>query len=212
MVTIKLPDKLISVSCPIEGSAGNGSGSGVGDTYFWNYSKEGSKRGKGIYDIEEGFAGNIPATRAIFFLPKDDCSPEKVRQVVASHNAGGVQFFPNARPKQIELVVFGGSFREEQSQSVSFDASSQSTSGSSSFSIDSTIIPPTIHTNLTVGTDVVGGSLGPSVYVRPNQIPATTPYSVFPTGRFIYQINSSPYKFSYVKVEAIIVTITTEYV
>ena len=221
MVQISLPDKLISISCPIEQSGGTGSGDGTGDTWFVNYSSNFTRRGKIIYDIEEGFRGNIPALRAVFFLPKEDCSPQKVLQVVreksASPATGSTEsqiiFYPNARPQSHELVVIGESASLEKSKSISFDSVSDSTSKSGSFTIDTTIIPPTIHGPLTIRDDISGGSgSSASTYVRPNSLPKTEPYSVFPTGKFIYQINSTPYRFSYVRIEAVILEITSEYV
>jgi hypothetical protein len=254
MVQISLPDKLISISCPTERSGGSGNGNGGGDTWFVNYSSNVTLRGKIIYDIEEGFRGNIPALRAIFFLPKNDCSPQRVLQVVREKSAPPpitppippslvpnpqqIEFYPNVRPQAHELVVFGESSSQETSQSVSFDSASNSNSQSGSFTIDTTIIPPTIHGALIIRDDVSateenqigsaltpeflsgGGSgsttttssIGASAYVRPNSLPATTPYPVFPTGKFIYQINSAPYRFSYVRVEAVILEITPEYV
>ena len=71
MVEISLPDKLKSAAIITDVAGATKNGSGNGDTYRWSYSATGSIRGGLIYDIEEGFRGNIPTTRAIFFLPKD---------------------------------------------------------------------------------------------------------------------------------------------
>jgi hypothetical protein len=267
MVQVALPDKLISVSCPAESSGGNGSGEGIGDTFFYNYSSSSTQRGKIVYDIEEGFRGNIPALRAVFFLPKENCSPQRVLEVVKERSQplppptpiigdeiidpnaptlppatpppheNDIRFYPNARPQAHELVVLGTSASAEVSRSVSFDSASNSESKSGGVSIDTTTIPPTIHNQLTITTAIPSSATGSSTsepttvigsdgvtrqiiettskassYVFPNVLAATQPYSQFPTGKFIYQINSTPYRFGYVRVEAVIVEITSEYV
>jgi hypothetical protein len=220
MVSISLPNKLISVVAVIQRSTGESEGTGFGDTYFYTTSNSNSSRGKVIYNIEEGFNGNIPAIKAVFFLPKESSSPENVLAVVQAKSAVD-GFFPNARPQSHELVVFGSSEDVSESKSVSFTSGSDSSSKSASFSIDSTTIPSTIHERLTVGSNIddlnpdnnnspQGSSI--SAAVRPNILEATNPFPVFPTGNFLYQINSTPYRFSYVRVEAIIVKITEEYV
>jgi hypothetical protein len=211
MVTISLPDKLISVTATRDSSGGRGSGAGFGDTYYVSSSGEFSTRGKVIYDIEEGFKGTIPATRAIFFLAKEFAGTANVLSRVKV-NSGVSGFFPNTRPQSHELVTFGETAGFESSESVSFDSGSTSSSRRSSFSTDSTSIPPTIHGELEVGSNTAGGSLASSFKVSPNVLPATQPFSIFPTGKFLYAINATPYKFSYVRVEAVIVEITSEYV
>jgi hypothetical protein len=215
MVGISLPNKLKSVVGVSQRSTASASGSGFGDTYFFTTSTSSSSRGKIIYNIEEGFNGNIPAVRAVFFLPKDKSSPEEVLARVKA-KSGVDDFFPNARPVSHEVVSFGGSEDKATSESVSFNSGSISESSGGGFTVDSTTIPPTIHKELVISSNLStleeGGDGAPSAVNFPNRLPATEPFGVFPTGNFLYQINSTPYRFSYVRVEAIIVKITKEYV
>jgi hypothetical protein len=218
MIAVKLPNKLLSARAVTSRSASSGEGEGIGDTFTWSYSKSESIRGSVIYDIEEGFDGNIPTVRSIFFLPKGSSSPDEVlnRLKIERGNAN-LKFWPNARPQSHELVVLGQTVSIEESESVSFDSSSTSKSNSGSISVDTTLIPPTIHGEIEIYQD---GNLDgtaqdaekPSVLVSPNVLPRTEPYSVFPTGEFIYQINASPYKFSYTRIDVLLVKITSDYV
>lgn len=212
MVSIRLPDKLLTAYVVADTGGGQGSGSGFGDTYFYNQSGNSTYRGKIAYDIEEGFTGNIPAFRAVFFLPKTNSSPQAVLAKVQANVGGVLGFYPNARPQAHELLVFGQSSSFETSESVSFDSGSTSESRRADISVDFTTIPATIHPRLTIGSNISGGSRQGSLKVSPNVLPATQPYAKFPTGKFVYQINASPYKFSYVRVEAMVVEITNAYV
>jgi hypothetical protein len=82
---------------------------------------------------------------------------------------------------------------------------SNSQSAGGSYSTNSTTIPPTIH-----GSIGIGNSDG--IKVNPSSLPATQPFSQFPTGNFLYQINATPFRFGLVRVEATVVEITSEYV
>jgi len=212
MVPIRLPDKLLKANVVYDRGGGQGTGSGFGNTYFFNKSGNSSIRGKIAYDIEEGFSGNIPAFRAVFFLPKESSLPSDVLNKVKSKVPSVIGFYPNARPQAHELLVFGRSMRFEESVSVSFDSGSTSSSKQADISVDFTAIPATIHPQLHIGANIDGGSESGSLLVSPNVLPPTAPYAEFPTGLFVFQVNAAPYKFSYVRVEAIIVEITSEYV
>jgi hypothetical protein len=212
MVSIQLPDKLLKAYVVSEFSAGNAKGSGFGDTYFYTTKSNFSYRGKIAYDIEEGFSGNIPAVRHVFFLSKEQSQPQdvinKIRDKLGPNAVSG--FLPNARPQAHELLVFGSSVDRDTSESVSFDSGSTSESSNASSNIDVTNIPATIHGDLVIGANV--GSDGASLSVTPNTLPATQPYAQFPVGKWLYNINATPYKFSYVRIEATVVEITDEYV
>jgi hypothetical protein len=218
MIPVQLPDKLISARAVADSASSIGSGSGEGDTYSYSYSTSGSIRGNVLYDIESGYSGNIPTIRAVFFLPKGASSPEDVRNKVRIlRDNEEIDFWPNARPQAHELVVFGRTSSQDKSESISFNSSSTSKSSSGSVSIDKTQIPPTIHGEISIfqdinGDGIISGGEGLSALVSPNKLAATEPFSIFPTGEFIYRINATPYKFSYTRVEVLLVSITDEYV
>jgi hypothetical protein len=221
MISVQLPDKLISARVITDTASSSGSGSGIGDsdTFSYSFSRSSSIRGNVIYDIESGYNGNIPTIRAVFFLPKGASSPNDVREKIREkRNNSAIDFWPNARPQAHELVVLGRTSTRENSQSVSFNSGSTSESQGGSISADKTTIPPTIHGRISIFEDedgdgiIDGGEDGLSALVSPNILEATQPYSEFPTGEFIYQINATPYKFSYTRIDVLLVSITSEYV
>ena len=218
MIGIELPDKLLSARVVTDKGKGEGEGSGFGDTFTWSYSSSESIRGSVIYNLEKGFRGNIPTIRAIFFLPKGNSSPDDVlNRLKIERDNEKLKFWPNVRPQSHEIVVFGKTASSEASESVSFDSGSSSSSSSGSVNVDSTSTPPSIHGRINIfGDDNFNGIIDQgedaSALVAPTFLPATEPYSVFPTGDFIYQINASPYKFSYTRIDALLVKITPEYV
>ena len=218
MIAVELPDKLLSARVVTSRASASGKGSGFGDTFTWSYSKSGSIRGSVVYNLEKGFRGNIPTIRAIFFLPKGSSSPDDVlNRLKIERDNEKLKFWPNVRPQSHEIVVFGKTASSEASESVSFDSGSSSSSNSGSLNVDSTSTPPSIHGKIDIfGDSNFNGIIDPnedaSALVAPTFLPATEPYSVFPTGDFIYEINASPYKFSYTRIDALLVKITSEYV
>jgi hypothetical protein len=218
MIGIELPDKLLSARVVTSRASASGSGSGFGDTFTWSYSKSESIRGSVVYNLEEGFRGNIPTIRAIFFLPKGSSSPDDVLdRLKIERDDENLKFWPNVRPQSHEIVVFGKTSSSEASESVSFNSGSSSDSTGGSVNVDSTSTPLSIHGRINIfGDDNFNGIIdqgeAASALVAPTFLPATQPYSVFPTGDFIYQINASPYKFSYTRIDALLVKITSEYV
>jgi hypothetical protein len=219
MIAISLPNKLKEAFVVYSYStAEETSPSASGDTYSYSQSNRGSIKGDIIFKIEEGFSGNIPVTRCIFFLEKSKSSSdfvlERVRQERGNNN---IKFWPNARPASHEIVLFGREYSKDSSTSVSFDSAATSSSNSSSIVASRASIPPTIHDRINIFGDdnfngqIDSGESGLLIDVNPTFLPATE-YPQFPTGEFIYQINASPYKFSYVRVDALVVNITADYV
>jgi hypothetical protein len=211
MIEISLPDKLKRVVLLVGSAGSSGSGSGAGNTYSYSFERRGSVSGSISYDIEQGFRGTIPTIRAIFFLPKESASPNDVLNKI-NQNRSGVDFWPNVKPESHFVTITEGSFFQEQSFSVSFDSSSESSSSGGSYEKEAFIIPPTIHDKIEItgpgGRFVEGQGI---VNVNPNVLEKTK-FAEFPSGEFLYRINATPYKFSYVRVDALIVEITNEYV
>ena len=209
MISVTLPDKLISASLRSDGSFAQSESTATGDTYSLSESQRSSVGGTLSYNIERGFNGWVPTRRAIFFLPKGSASPQSVLARVNQESGGGIQFWPNARPQGHQVVIIEISNYTEKSNSVSFDSSALSTSNGATVSTKIAEIPPTIHGAITFGSGNFGGA--GSVTVEPSSLPATTPFAQFPVGTFLYQINATPYRFSYVRIDALLVQITNEY-
>ena len=209
MVSVKLPDKLVRINVVTTGRDSSEKGSGFGDTYFWSEENSSSASGSVTYDIEEGFSGVVPATRAIFFLPNNNASPNAaLSRVEAKSGVNG--FFPVTRPEAHEIVIISGSESFSQNESASFDSGSTSKGSSTSYDVNQTVVPPTIHKRLEVGLSEQKGKSA-TVDVFPNYLEETSP-PIFPAGKYLYQINAQPYRFGFVRVEAVIVNIDKNYV
>jgi hypothetical protein len=217
MIGISLPNKLKSVELLSDFSTGTSESNSVGNTYSTSYSNRSSVGGTISYDIEEGFQGNIPTIRAIFFLPKENSSPDAVlAKVQAKKNNPEIKFWPNVRPKSYQIAIVSSSQFEEISESASYDSNSESKSIGASVSTSIATIPPTIHDDIFIESSgdspvPISGNEAGRISISPRNLTATS-CSQFPTGLFIYQINATPYKFSYTRIDALLVNITNEYV
>ena len=225
MIAVNLPDKLKSAFVVYsETRAIETSPSISGDTYSYSQSSKSSISGDVIFEIESGFSGNVPVTRCVFFLKKTESSAASVlSRVRLERGNDAINFWPNVRPASHTIVLFGQESFSEKSESVSYNSAATSRSNSSSISSSKTTIPPTIHGRINIyGDNNFDGVISASergvqgtnflkITVAPKFLPATE-YAQFPTGDFIYQINASPYKFSYVRVDALVVNIGTNYV
>jgi hypothetical protein len=213
MINIQLPNRLLSVGVAVNGSGGTSTTTAPsGNTYSVSNTQKGSVGGTLYYDIEEGFNGVVPTVRAIFFLPKDGASPDDVlARVRLERNDQTIKFWPNARPKSYQIAIVETGSYQETSQSVSFDSTSSSVSTGGDISTKIATIPPTIHEDLDIkqtGSLATGSGV---ISVTPNQLQETE-ISQFDVGFYIYQINATPYKFSYVRVDALLVDLKEEYV
>jgi hypothetical protein len=177
-----------------------------------------------LYDIKDGYQGPADAEQYLFFLPKDQCG---LADILSKLN--GAQKFPVVLPKTEKFLI---RYTTEK-KFVSLQASLPN-NRSISQSIDRTpqtktfTIPPTLHSNVTIqtitrGTNSISTSIGVATPTQgsygvtidataelgeaQSTLTATTPTS-FPTGRYLYSVTTSPYRFGLVRVEAIVVEIT----
>lgn len=215
MVNIRLPDKLLSVGVAVNGSSGTASSeapNGRTNTYSTSSAQRGSVGGTLYYDIEEGFNGVIPTIHAIFFLPKEAASPDDVlNRVRDKRRDSDIRFWPNARPRSYQIAIVETSSYIETSNSISFDSESSSTSSGGAVSTKIATIPPTIHSDLSIEqTGTIKASDG-SLSITPSDLNSTD-IERFAVGLYLYQINATPYKFSYVRVDALLVNLKEEYV
>jgi hypothetical protein len=213
MIEVALPDKLMSISAAANGSQAQSEAPTVnGDTYSYTQMKRNSVGATLRYDIEEGFRGVVPTIRAVFFLPKGAASPNQVLQKVRNEKENqSIQFWPNVRPRAYQIAIVETSQSEETSESVSFDSAATSTSTMGSVTTNIANVPATIHGDLSIEITGSVPSQAGTVTITPSSLSATE-YSTFPTGLFVYRINASPYRFSYVRIDALLVDITSDYV
>jgi hypothetical protein len=207
MVEISLPPKLLSVRIGGSGTKAVSETDTTGDTYLLQKRESDSVDGDIAYEIEEGFRGVIPVSRVIFFLPKGSSGPDSVLGKV-NEQFGGAKFWPNVRPKGYQITLTSDAETIETTQSVSFDSSSLSESTSRTSSTRISTIPPTLHGTLEISPLQTEGG---NVTADPSVIGPTF-NEKFPTGFYIYRINSTPYKFSYTRIEALVIEITEQYV
>jgi hypothetical protein len=208
MIDVRLPDKLINLVLRADTNKTESESESDGDTYTLSSSERDSVGGTLSYEIEQGFSGVVPTVRAIFFLPKDAASPQAVLNTVASRSGRSVAFWPNIRTRGYQIAITETSNFKESSESVSFDSLATSKSTGREIKTQIVSIPPTIHSSISISA--VSGE-GGTVKAEPSSV-GPTPDTIFPTGDYLYQINATPYKFSYVRVDALLVQITSEYV
>ena len=129
------------------------------------------------------------------------------------------------------VVITGGkaeTFSSSRSQSASINGSAGGSGRGSSIDVDvnarSVNIPATLHGSITIEEETFGTTGGielePTYGVRPTTLAMTeavldgktTPMPQFPTGNFLYQADVELYKYGFVKVTAITVNVTPEYV
>jgi hypothetical protein len=129
------------------------------------------------------------------------------------------------------VVITGGkseTFSSSRSQFASINGSGGGSGRGSSIDVDvnarSVNIPATLHGYITIEEETFGTTGGqellPTYGVRPTTLAVTeavlngktTPMPQFPTGNFLYQADVELYKYGFVKVTAITVNLTPEYV
>jgi hypothetical protein len=129
------------------------------------------------------------------------------------------------------VVITGGkaeTFSSSQSQSASINGSAGGSGRGSSIDVDvnarSVNIPATLHGPITIEEETFGTTGGqellPTYGVRPTTLAMTRAVldgreqnmPQFPTGNFLYQADVELYKYGFVKVTAITVNVTPEYV
>jgi len=140
--------------------------------------------------------------------------------------------WPYIQTRTENLVVITGGKAEtmnsSQSMANSINGFSRGNGRGSSIDVDvnarSVNIPPTLHGQITIEEETFGTtggqSLLPTYGVRPTRLDVTkavldgreVSMPQFPTGNFLYQADVELYKYGFVKVTAITVTVDPEYV
>lgn len=222
-VNIDLPDILEEVTAIRTGAKTTGGATGTGDNWSVRASGSSNESVDLRWKIRNGYTGLVPATRYVFFLDKDNTSFDVI---AARVNA---EALPALFPESITMTTVGGSVSQERAKARSFNPTTRqaSTADGTSFgaTLNSTvvIIPPTLHSALPVteikvtlgtytgtGSTITAGNLEFSGDFVPKQITATKPAS-FPPGNYIVAVESESYKYSLVRITAVVAHVTAEY-
>jgi hypothetical protein len=160
----------------------------------------------------------------LFFLPKEECTISNVLGKIG----GDVEKWPLVRPKSHRVYVSIKSERKGGGVTLSLpNNTSISRSASVSTSIKSLALPPTLHGQINLSPIVVGESTksatatvsggdrsgtasetatGAASVISTSDISPTSP-EFFPTGKFLYRLETTPYKFGLVRINAVVVEI-----
>lgn len=247
-VDVNLPDRLVSATAIFSRAQGSSFGSGEGSTFSYQTEGSSSLVGEIVYDVESGYSGIVPATRYLFFLPKDKATTKEVARVIRQKDSEAgrtlTTYYPNVRPKSHIITLIGGRTSQNFTRSVSVNSSSESSSSSADASVGTSRSPATIHPDIPIeifaatpsvvssgsGSVVIPDGITPRILVsgsfpsssqyttkweenstKSPAIPATS-FTEFPDGRYLVNIDASPYRFGFVRVEAVVADIFSPYV
>ena len=224
-------------------STGNGSGSNWSWSTGTSKKNSASVKGDLYFKIKQGFSGSIPCIQHVFFMKTADVKTSNLLVAINNLRTYGevnpifynskiagwttpkyVAYFknwPTIRLTSENIVMIGGSMSEtlatNQSRSASNQGGSSSTSNSKSIDVDvsvnSIVVPQTLHDNLTINIVQIGntGNLSIPFSVNPNTLAATDPVKM-PVGNYLYSSDVQLYKFGYSKITAITIELTEDYV
>jgi hypothetical protein len=236
--SVTLPDKLLSAT--IYWSLDKGKGTGTdsvpevrGDSYSYSesYQRKSTANVSGdiYFKIEKGFSGTLPAIEHIFFLPilEDGTISDSILNVLNTKKYKGetVEYkkWPYIKRITENIVIVSGSKSKTEAwtkgETVSINGFSSVDRRDDSFDIDrnaNTItVPDTIHGIISISEVKVGDFTGidfaPSYGIYPAALDPTS-ISQFPVGKYLISANMELFKWGLVKVTAVTVDITSDYV
>jgi hypothetical protein len=225
---IGLPDRLLGAVLYVYYTNDGGNSTQEGSTYAFNVSGAVNTTAQLFFETEDGFNGQVDAISHLFFMRKELCTIDAIR---AKLNA---ESWPIIRPQNEKILVT----TKSDSISARFSASLPDNfvnafERNRTRDLTTFAIPPTLHTALPINLNVNGNPaftisgqynkppfgtiiqysyemLGETSIID-GSIAATEPPS-FPTGKFIYRLSTSPFRFGLVRVEATVVDVTSEMV
>jgi hypothetical protein len=207
----------------------------------YNISSSGSsKRSYGIngdiyFNIIQGYSGPISGQKHIFFLEiGTDGKVNSVEILQTLNRIGGRRYqkWPYAQTRTENIVLISGGKSETKntsnSQFASINGGGSGKGEGTSIDVDvnarSINVPPALHGQIEI-TEVDIGEKGdaeikPINEIRPKTLKTTEvvidgskrQMAQFPTGDYLYQADVDLYKYGFVKVTAITVKVTNEYV
>jgi hypothetical protein len=225
---ISLPDTLVSATLYVYYTIDSSQSDQKGSTWSLNVGGAINTAAQLFFETKDGFSGPVEALNHLFFLKKEECS---INEILSRVNA---QAWPIIRPQNEKIIL------TTKSDSISSTLSSSLPNNfTNSFSRNRTrdiatfTIPPSLHQSIEINTIEKGNpdftftgqvSVPPSgsilVYeyevagettILQGNIGATSP-PLFPIGRFLYRLSTSPFKYGLVRVDATTVEIESQMV
>jgi hypothetical protein len=222
IVNISLPDVLQEVTLYVNYDSSSDVAAGGGNTCEARASASASADADLYFKIKNGYNGPIDAEKKIFFLKKEDCTKGNIFSKLGT----GVQSWPILKPQEETILVSLLSKRTTISRSVSLPANTSTALGTDTNRDWKTFtIRPTLHPALPIANSISGtatatasATAGPSgvqasvaaSFEKVGTISATSP-EFFPAGKYAYSINTTPYKYGLVRIEALVVDVTSAY-
>ena len=234
-VQINLPNKLLEVTAYIsrdysEGKNISKSENVGGDSYgFTNgggFKSSGSISADVYFKLENGFNGYIDGEEHTFFMEisADGRVNESIIKELNDRNDGKTYLaWPNIKKITENVLLFTGGKSKTQSDSRSEDVSingfAEAARQDVSFDIDTNVntvtLPDALHGVLQINEVYTGPEIPDDLQiqggVQPKVLEATSP-AIFPIGNYLISSSMDLFKYGLVKVKAITVTITDEYV
>ena len=204
-------------------------------------SSSSSTSGDIVYFVRNGYSGPVPSTRHIFFLDKDNATNSSILAAINAQYTtpnNNVINWPTIFPEPVTICVFGSSSSRSESSSGVWRSgptnvlpTGKSISTSSGSSVNQSIIPPTLHEEITIQNGGVndidtspvpetGATVVPApdadldelfTSVQPSLIPPTSP-SKFPSGNYLVNTETEAYRHGLVRVSCVVVHVAPEYV
>jgi len=225
---ISLPDRLLGVTLYIYYTRDSGNTTQEGSTFSVIFSGAVNTTSQLFFETEDGFSGQVDATNHLFFMRKELCTISEINSKL------GALSWPVIRPQNEKIIVTTKSDAISAKFSASLpDNFINSFDRNRTRDLTTFAIPPSLHSALPINVNVNGdpaftisgqvtkppdGALIVYSYemlgettILDGSIGETSPPS-FPTGRFIYRLSTSPFRFGLVRVEATVVDITSEMV
>tara|TARA_R110000823_G_scaffold72942_1_gene167919 strand:- start:2286 stop:4220 length:1935 start_codon:yes stop_codon:yes gene_type:complete len=144
MVTMHLPDILLSATFREYKSLSDGQGQGAGTSWSWKTNSSISVSGAFEYEIEKGYKGPVAATVHVFYVDSEELGNVDILARTES------KAYPIVRPKSHIMSAVGTTQSRSFSESGSKNGYAISEGGNTSPSITREIIPPTLHGSITV--------------------------------------------------------------
>lgn len=228
---VNLPDKLISLTPVFARGVGGDEGFGSGASWQWKSGSEASVTGDLVVEIEQGYAGLVPALNHVFYVPLDAGSLTDELIYIRT----GSKKWPNIVTRSYNMVVIGQARQREASASRNGESRSGAVGFSTKALVNTVFIPPTIHgdIDIQISTDsyydipppspvpYIGAGDGTAVAsvqienltgdIRPRKL-KSTPQKTFPTGRYLLTSSVTPYRYGMGRVTAVTVDISSDYV
>jgi len=234
-VQINLPNKLLEVTAYLSRDFSKGENKSLqenagGDAYGYTigggFKSSGSISADVYFKLENGFNGYIDGEEHTFFMEisaNGRVNKSIIQELNDKNNGKTYLRWPNLKRITENVLLFTGGKSKTESESKSEDVSingfAEAKRKDWSYDIDTNVntvtLPDALHGVLTVNEVYNGpqipGDLQITGGVKPNVLPATNP-AKFPIGNYLVSSSMDLFKYGLVKVKAVTVTVTADYV